>query len=59
MGNELDMMTFKEACTLLKVSESTLRRAIKRGEFPSPVKIGTRLIWDKSDIRKWIDDQKE
>ena len=58
MGDDLDMMTLKEACTLLKVSESTIKRAIKRGEFPSPIRIGSRMIWSKSDVRKWIDDQK-
>jgi prophage regulatory protein len=38
------------------LSRSTLYDWMKRGEFPQPVKLGTRLVaWRESDIAAWLD----
>ncbi|MET4127174.1 AlpA family transcriptional regulator [Roseovarius sp. MBR-6] len=37
------------------LSRSTLYDWMKRGEFPQPVKLGTRLVaWRESDIAAWL-----
>ncbi|MBI2798991.1 MAG: AlpA family transcriptional regulator [Gammaproteobacteria bacterium] len=37
-------------------SDSGLYDAIARGDFPKPIKIGTRAsAWIESDIEDWID----
>jgi prophage regulatory protein len=37
------------------LSRSTLYEWMKRGEFPQPVKLGTRLVaWRESDIAAWL-----
>lgn len=37
------------------LSHSSLYLAIKKGEFPPPVRIGKRSVaWRKSDIEQWI-----
>lgn len=45
-----------EVEALTGLSRSTLYNWMKRGEFPQPVKLGTRLVaWRESDISvKWI-----
>jgi len=38
------------------LSRSTIYDWMKRGEFPQPVKLGTRLVaWRESDITGWLD----
>ena len=38
------------------LSRSTIYDWMKRGEFPQPVKLGTRLVaWRESDITAWLD----
>lgn len=38
------------------LSRSTLYDWMKRGEFPQPVKLGTRLVaWRESDVTAWLD----
>lgn len=37
------------------LSRSTIYEWMKRGEFPQPVKLGTRLVaWRQSDIDAWL-----
>ena len=38
------------------LSCSTLYDWMKRGEFPQPVKLGTRLVaWRQSDVTAWLE----
>ena len=38
------------------LSRSTLYDWMKRGEFPQPVKLGTRLVaWKESDVTAWLE----
>jgi len=38
------------------LSRSTIYDWMKRGEFPQPVKLGTRLVaWRESDITAWLE----
>lgn len=47
--------TMREVCTELRVSESTLRRWIHKGDFPSPKKVGPRTVRFRVDeIREWL-----
>jgi predicted DNA-binding transcriptional regulator AlpA len=34
-----------------------IRKLVKRGEFPRPVRIGGRTAFRRSDIRQWADQQ--
>jgi excisionase family DNA binding protein len=42
--------------SLLSVSPRTVDQLHRRGEMPAPVLIGTRVLWRKSDLTKWISD---
>lgn len=38
------------------LGRSTLYDWMSRGEFPQPVKLGTRLVaWRQSDIEQWLE----
>ncbi|NRP29374.1 MULTISPECIES: AlpA family transcriptional regulator [unclassified Aliiroseovarius] len=42
------------------LSRSTLYDWMKRGEFPQPVKLGTRLVaWRESDIAAWLENRQQ
>lgn len=40
---------------LTSLSEPTISRAIKRGEFPRPVKLTkNRIAWREPEVRAWL-----
>lgn len=41
---------------LTGLSRSTIYEWMKRGEFPQPVKLGSRLVaWRSSDVTAWLE----
>ena len=45
-----------EVESITGLSRSTLYDWMKRGEFPQPVKLGTRLVaWRASDVNAWLE----
>ena len=40
---------------LIGIGNTSLYAAIKRGDFPAPVKLGLRAVgWRRSDIENWL-----
>jgi prophage regulatory protein len=40
---------------LVPFSQSTLRRKIKAGEFPAPIRLSAGIVaWRRSDVEAWI-----
>ena len=35
-------------------SPRTIRRDLKKGEFPNPIRMGGKLVWRLSTIRNWM-----
>ena len=49
-------LTIKEVSKLIGISVSTINRLIKKGEFPSKVKLSPgRTVFMKDQIQKWIE----
>jgi prophage regulatory protein len=43
-------------CEALGISKPTLYRAIRRGDFPRPIKLSPmRVGWRAEDVKRWID----
>ena len=39
---------------LTRLSRSTIYRQIEAGQFPRPIRVGTRAVaWWESDVEKW------
>ena len=52
-------VNIKEVSELLGISVSTINRLIKRGEFPTKVKISPRrIVFMKYQIEDWINKKK-
>ena len=48
------LLTISELCRMLSLSESTVRRRVKAGELPQPVKIGCAARWRKDAVDAFI-----
>lgn len=55
VGNH-DILTLKEACALLRVTESTLRRWLERGYIPGH-KIGGVWRFNREELIEWLKQQ--
>ena len=48
-------LTIKEVSKLIGLSVSTINRLVKKGDFPSKVKISPRrMFFMKKEIQEWI-----
>ncbi len=53
-------LTIKEVSKLIGLSVSTINRLIKKGEFPSKVKISPRrMVFMKCQIQDWVDKKRK
>ena len=55
----MEILTTKEACAFLKVSDRTLRRWIKEGLPRSQVKKGSKLLFSKKKLLGWLEENQE
>ncbi len=52
-------LTIKEVSNLLGISVSTINRLIKKGDFPSKIKLSPgRKVFMKYQINEWIESKK-
>lgn len=55
-SGEVKFIRLKEVLDICGKSRSSVYEAIKRGEFPAPVKLhGRSSGWIKSEIQQWVD----
>jgi prophage regulatory protein len=51
---DVRLIRLKEVQAICGKSRSSIYDAIKKGEFPKPVKLGTRSsAWIKSEVEQW------
>jgi excisionase family DNA binding protein len=48
------MLTSEAVASLLAVSVPTLRRWVKAGTWPKPVRFGRRLLWPRDVVERRI-----
>ena len=54
-GNAV-IIKLPEVLAMAKISKSTLYRFIQLGDFPRPIRLGSRArAWRKTEILEWID----
>ena len=53
-----DNISKKQVARILGVSESTVVRLSKTGEFPLPYKLGGRTFYSEAEIKSWVELQK-
>ena len=54
--DQVRLIRLPEVCLLTGLARATLWEMIRRGTFPSPVRIGLRAVaWRLSDVVAWIE----
>ncbi len=52
---DLELITAKDVCGLLKINPSTLWRWVKAGRFPAPLVIGPNCTrWSRIGVGDWL-----
>lgn len=59
MDDKDDIIDFQRFRRLLGISEAALRIRINKKKVPEPFRIGRRLYWKRSEIDRWIEEQRE
>ena len=50
------LLSVREVRSATCLGPTSLRNAVKIGEFPSPVRVGLRRVaWRVEDVQRWID----
>ena len=49
------LLSRKEVCKFVGVSQQTIWRWVKDGRFPKPLKTVRRVVWKEADLQAWID----
>jgi len=55
----MEILTTKEACTFLKISDRTLRRWIEDGLPHTQIKKGGKLLFFKKKLLDWLEENSE
>ena len=48
------LLPLRRVCDRIGLHRATVYRMMATGEFPTPVKIGTRSLWVESEVQAWI-----
>lgn len=58
-GQQNQLLRATEVAILLGITERTLSRLVKAGEFPKPARIGTSVRFNRAEVIKWLEGRKE
>lgn len=53
-GTGHELLSIAEVITLVGLRTSTVYKKIQAGDFPQPIKLGSRSVWSKPEILAWI-----
>ncbi len=54
-----ELIRLPELLRLVPVHRGTIWRWHRAGQFPAPVRIGSKPAWVRSEVDAWIADRKE
>ena len=52
------LMTTDEVASALNIHPRTARRLWRAGQLPAAIQVGTRIRWRRSDIERWLEEQR-
>ncbi len=59
MANEGDvLLTRAQVLAAIGLRSTWLKGAVRRGEFPRPVRIGNRALFSRREVHAWIEARK-
>ena len=48
------LYNIKELQRVVGIGRNKIYELIRQDKFPKPIKIGTKSLWKKSDVEKWV-----
>lgn len=59
MSKAINVLSPREVCTALNISQPTLWRLRQAGRFPAPVHVSDRRIgWPEDTLRDWLESRR-
>lgn len=52
------LIPLDDVLSLVPVPRSTLYLLMSRNDFPKPIKLGKRVMWDIKEIESWVEKRK-
>ena len=59
MTPKIELMKIGDVARTFSVHRETVRRWVRRGEFPPPIKVGHFIRWRVSDIDSFLEKRKK
>lgn len=54
-----ELMTLDEVADYLRVRVGTIRWLRVEGRFAPAIKVGRRLVWERSAVEAWVEEHRE
>lgn len=59
MNTQTELWTADDLSELLRVSKSGIYNLVREQKIPRPLRIGKSMRWDRDDVMRWLNRQKE
>lgn len=59
MNSQSELWTADDLSELLRVSKSGIYNLVREQKIPQPLRIGKSMRWDRDDVMRWLNRQKE
>ena len=56
ISEEASLITKGEVARMTSVSARTIERLVSMGQFPQPVRLGRKSLWNRQKLQAWIAD---
>jgi len=54
LGDEESLLNIQAVHALVDLSPREIQRRVDAGTFPSPLRLGSRRVWPKGRVKRWI-----
>lgn len=55
LAKSMKLVRLPEVMKLTGLARPTIYRAIQKGQFPAPVKLGRASAWPEHEVHEWIE----
>lgn len=52
--NYIGLVDANDLALFVPVRANTIRNLSRKGEFPSPIKVGQRYFWRRTEVNEWL-----
>lgn len=59
MTTQPHLLSKLEVTAIVRMSDRSIERLVKTGNFPRPVRLGKAAFWEEPRVMAWLDDKLE